>query len=131
MGTIRRLNKLGLTSNRALYDYEIQNYADKFNIDHFRGVYDRENLPRKPLKYESFVLNLDDIENPGTHWVAVRKIDNVALYFDSYGDLPPPAELLNYLHNYDVYYNHRNFQNNYSVICGQLCLEFLINTSRL
>lgn len=122
---------LGLKTNKGLYDYEIREYARKFKITHFKGVYDRQNLPKKTSTFESFIVNLDDIENPGTHWVAIRKINNIVIYFDSYGDLPPPIEILRYFKNYDVYYNHKSFQNNNSVICGQLCIEFLINTSAL
>ncbi len=43
-----------------------------------------ENLP----KSGSYVLNLDDMSGPGTHWVAVYEGE----YFDSYG-LPPPEVL--------------------------------------
>lgn len=131
MSTIRRLKKLGLITHRGLYDYEIKEYAAKMKIAYFRDVYDRQNLPVRPFKYEALVLNLDDIDSPGTHWVALRKIDNIVIYFDSYGDLPPPKEIFQYLNNYDIYYNHRNYQNNSSVICGQLCIEFLINTSHV
>ena len=128
----RRLQKLGIHVRRGLYDYELKEYARKFKISHFRDVYDRENLPHTPpLRYEAFIVNLDDVENPGTHWVAVRKIRNLVIYFDSYGDLPPPREILRYYRHYDIYFNHKNLQPDNSIICGQLCLEFLINTSSL
>ena len=37
------------------------------------------------------------IRGPGTYWVAYRKRGNNVVYFDSFGDLQPPVELLNYL----------------------------------
>lgn len=131
LSTVQRLKKLGLRTKRGLYDYEIDVYADQFNIRNYRGVCDRQRLPDFPWQYEAIIVNLDDVDNPGTHWVAMRKVRDIVIYFDSYGDLPPPKEILHYYRKYDVFYNHRNYQNNNSVICGQLCLEFLINTSKM
>jgi len=98
MNPEQRLRKLGFTSQDALYDYEIENFAKQRKIRYWRGVYDRQKLPKKPLRKEAIIINLDDYENPGTHWVAIRKYDtNWAIYYDSYGDLPPPAEVVKYL----------------------------------
>ena len=40
----------------------------------------RENLPRKPHKDESGILNLDDSTGTGTHWVGWHKKDKEKFY---------------------------------------------------
>ena len=40
----------------------------KLKIKHFRGVYSRDGLPSKIGK-ECGIINLDDIQGPGAHWV--------------------------------------------------------------
>ena len=128
----QRLLKLGLNPRKALYDYEIENFARNHKIKYWRGVFDREKLPKSSFSKEAIIINLDDAENPGTHWVALRKYKpDMAIYFDSYGNLPPPKEILSYLKNCKILYNTINFQGRFANICGHLCLEFLINTNNL
>ena len=38
-----------------------------------------------PYISESAIVNLDDKDGPGTHWVACKKIGNDVEYFDSFG----------------------------------------------
>lgn len=58
----------------------------------------RNNLPPGgPRVNESAIVNLDDESGPGTHWVAYRKTGQDVLYFDSFGNLQPPKELVKYL----------------------------------
>lgn len=88
----------------------------------------RNALPKKPKVNESAIVNLDNKENPGTHWVAYIKRKNQVIYFDSFGDLGPPKELIKYFgKNVNIKYNYERFQNFNTYTCGHLCLEFLIN----
>lgn len=86
----------------------------------------RNALPKKPWRYECGVLNLDDYDGPGTHWTAYIKNGSRALYFDSFGDLPPPLELKHYLRGSRIQYNHERYQQFNSFNCGHLCLKFLL-----
>jgi len=55
----------------------------------------RDQLPRKPNNVETGIINLDNSDAPGTHWVAYA-IDRCGIvYFDSYG-LAPPKEFYKY-----------------------------------
>lgn len=95
-------------------------------IPYFRGVFMRNNLPKSgPWKNESSIINLDDKNGPGTHWVAYMKRNNEVKYFDSFGDLPPPPDLMEYLDVGRVKYNYERYQDYNTVICGHLCLKFL------
>ena len=40
------------------------------NEPRFNGVYSRNNLPNK-VKKGAYVINLDEYENTGTHWVSL------------------------------------------------------------
>lgn len=98
-------------------------------ISHFRGVFMRDNLPRKPWKRECGIVNLDSSSGPGSHWTAYYKTLNkngksYVEYFDSFGNLKPPIEIINYLGN-SINYNHTQYQMYNTVNCGHLCLEFL------
>lgn len=85
----------------------------------------RDNLPKKTWKNEMGVVNLDDSNGPGTHWVAYCKKLNTVLYFDSFGNLQPPIEINKYLGS-NIYYNYKKCQNFNSFMCGHLCLKFLM-----
>lgn len=94
------------------------------NIPFFRGVFMRDELPKNPLKLECGIINLDSSSNSGTHWVAYGKMNDYIEYFDSYGNLKPPKEFIEYMGS-DFRYNYYNFQGKCSYNCGHLCLKFL------
>lgn len=91
----------------------------------------RDTLPiNGPNKNEAAIVNLDSINNRGTHWVAYRKTGSNAIYYDSFGNLAPPRELTNYLKRMRnavkyVYYTYDRQQTFGTVLCGHLCLKFL------
>lgn len=88
----------------------------------------RDTLPVRPRKNESGIVNLDSNSGSGTHWVCYIKRGDRVFYFDSFGNLRPPVEVMRYLGStVDIRYNYDRQQNFNSVICGHLCLEFLTN----
>lgn len=109
--------------SRALTDREILKYGK--GAIHFRGVFMRDTLPKNPWNNECGVVNLDENIGPGTHWVAYRKAGDKVVYFDSFGNLPPPKELVDYFRNCEVYFNYSTFQTYNTSYCGQLCIQFL------
>lgn len=97
-------------------------------IPNFRGVYMRNSLPKKPLLRECAIVNLDDKSGIGTHWVAYKKRGNHVSYFNSFGDLKPPRELIKYFGKRSViFYNKRKYQSFKSNKCGIYCVKFLKN----
>nr|WP_129335180.1 hypothetical protein [Enterobacter cloacae complex sp. 2DZ2F20B] len=90
----------------------------------------KNSLPNKVRLNECGILNLDNKEGPGTHWTAYKKTRNEVIYFDSYGDLRPPLELIKYLQSNgfcNIVYNYESLQTFNSINCGHLCLRFLYN----
>lgn len=117
--------KLKNLPHGATTNIQLLQLTKKLKIPNFRGVFMRTNLPSKIRKNECGIVNLDHADGPGTHWVAYVKRDKNILYFDSYGNLRPPQELIRYFALNNVMYNHDKYQRDKSNNCGQLCLNFL------
>lgn len=107
-------------------------------VPYFRGVFIRDDLPVSgPYKNESAIVNLDSVDGPGTHWVAYKKRGSVLIYFDSFGDLSPPIELIRYFHSREhgvinkILYNYERQQQFNTVLCGHLCLKFLSTRTKI
>jgi hypothetical protein len=92
----------------------------------------RNELPKAgPFYNESVIINLDDKSGWGTHWVAYKKRGLVTIYFDSFGNLQPPKEVIHYLNrgkwaSRTIKYNYTRKQKFNTVLCGHLCLKFLL-----
>lgn len=111
--------------NRPLTNLDLTDHSR--NIPYFRGVFMKDRLPIKPKRIECGIVNLDNSDGIGTHWVAYIKVYNYCEYYDSYGDLRPPLELVRYFNNCNVYYNYVRYQKCNTVLCGHFCLKFLQN----
>lgn len=92
----------------------------------------RDSLPSSPpRKYESAIINLDSVEGPGTHWVAYKKTNDSVIYFDSFGSLKPPIQLVRYFGTKcKIKYNPDALQTYNTTNCGHLCLEFLYKNNK-
>ena len=64
------------------------NWVDYLKIKNFKRVISRNEIPKKVknIPGQCFIINLDDTEGPGTHWVAVKITADFVNYFDSFGD---------------------------------------------
>ena len=92
-----------LMSPHPLTNFEIQKYYK--NEPRFNGVYSRDNLPR--IKYGSYVINLDEYSDIGTHWVALWVNKNNCTYFASFGVEHIPKEIKAFINK-----NYNNDNNN-------------------
>lgn len=106
-------------------DFELIQHAKRLNIPHFRGVYMRDTLPINPHIFERGIVNLDENDNSGTHWTAYVKEFNSVYWFDPFGNIPPPTQVVDYFTDCKIFYNDTQFQNFGTTNCGKLCLEFL------
>lgn len=87
----------------------------------------RDSLPNtSPWRNECMIVNHDSYVNSGTHWTCFVKQGKNIYYFDSFGKLAPPLELIKYWGSEClVSYNSERYQNFDTIICGHLCLKFL------
>ena len=79
-GVKKKLNSL--LPFHPLTNFEISEYYK--NEPRFNGVYSRNNLPTT-IKKGAYIINLDEYEHTGTHWVSLFVKTNEAIYFDSFG----------------------------------------------
>ena len=79
-----------------LTNIEISEYYKNEPI--FNGVYSRNNLPNK-IKKAAHVINLDEYENTGTHWVSLFVKTKYTVYFDCFGVEHIPKEINKFINN--------------------------------
>ena len=111
--------------NKPLSNFDLFDWVKKLGIKHFRDILSRNALPSK-IKKECGIINLDDIEGPGTHWVFYRNLDSFVEYFDPLC-LIMPDEVYHYLATSGKrqIYSEDEIQNRDSVLCGYWCLYYL------
>ena len=107
-----------------LTNIEISEYYS--NEPRFNGVYSRDNLP-KITKKGAYVINLDEYENTGTHWIALFFKTNEVIYFDSFDIEPIPKEINKFIgsNNKKIKANIFRIQAYDSIMCGYFCIEFI------
>ena len=84
-------------------------------------MYSRNNLPNK-IKKGAYVINLDEYENTGTHWVSLFVKLKYTVYFDSFGVEHIPKEINKFIRN-DIKSNIFRIQACDSIMCGYFCIE--------
>ena len=81
-----------------LTNFEIQKYYQ--NEPRFNGVFSRDNLQK--IKDGTYIINLDEYSNIGTHWVAFYVQNNHATYFDSFRGEHIPKEIKTFIGNKNI-----------------------------
>ena len=116
--------------NIPITNLDIQNWVEYLKIPNFGGVISRDQI-KDCIPRHSFVINLNESDEPGSHWVAMVFGSDLILYFDSFG-LAPPEEvlMLRKKHRVNVAFNSTHYQAFTSVLCGYYCLFFLNEISR-
>ena len=98
-----------------LTNIEISKYYA--NEPRFNGVYSRNNLANK-IKKGAYVINLDEYENTGTHWVSLFVKPKFTVNFDSFGAEHIPKEINKFIGNSDIKSNIFRIQAYDSIMCG-------------
>lgn len=114
---------------RSIWSLALQDPVIKHN---FGGVFPSDNLPKYKKQFNSYIINLDPSNKPGSHWIAVYFGKNICYYFCSYGT-DPNENILKFIRHNAKYieWNKSLFQSLYSTTCGLFCIYFLhkINNS--
>ena len=80
-------------------------------------VYILEIIYQIKLKKGAYVINLDEYENTGTHWVSLFVKPKYTVYFDSFGVEHIPKEINKFIRN-EIKSNIFRMQAYDSIICG-------------
>ena len=105
-------------------------------LKHLHGRVLAKNLlpQKKDQKTRAFIVNTDNSDQPGTHWVVVYFSESGnSYYFDSYGLPPLHEEITQFLNQNSVKpwtSNHQRVQSLFSSLCGMYCVFALDTLSR-
>ena len=103
-----------------LTNFEIQKYE---NEPKFNGVYSRNNLSK--INDGVDIVNLDEYESIGTHWIALYVNNNNVTYFDSFGVEHIPKEIKKFIGNKNIIRNIYRVQAYDSIIYRFFCIGFI------
>ena len=74
---------------------------------------------------ESTIVNLANLYNKGTHWIAMKFINNKLFYFDSYGIPYVPDVIRKKYPNSKITTNIYRVKSNSSNECGKFYITFI------
>ena len=77
------------------------------------------------FKHKTYVINLDEHADVGTHWIALHVSNNDVIYFDSFGVERVPKEIKRFIGNENIKTNIYRIQVNNSITCGYFCIGFI------
>ena len=80
----------------------------------FNGFFSRNNISR--IKDGAYVINRDDENSTGTHWVSLFIDRNTAVYFDYFGIEYIPQEVLNKIKDQSITHNMFRIHNIESIM---------------
>ena len=90
----------------------------------FSRVYSRDNLSDK-IKDGTYVINLDEHSDIGTHWIALYVNAKSITYFDSCGVEHISKEIKKFIDNKNIITTIFRIQAYDSAMCGYFCIKFI------
>ena len=108
-----------MTPPHPLTNFEIQEYYK--NEPRFNGVYSKDNIPNK-TKDGTYVINLDEHYDIGSHLIALYVNDKTLIYYVSFGVEHISKEIKKFINNNKNIIAHIfTIQTYDSKICDFLC----------
>lgn len=107
----------------ALTNHDIDNIMQELGIKGYRGCFMRDTIPKIKLG-ECIIINLDDSNGGGTHWVGAFMKNDKLCYMDSYG-LNYPNELRKVNPTKKIEYNTSHIQELETSTCGWFSIYFI------
>jgi hypothetical protein len=122
-------------NDRGLYSNEID--TNLKHIKSFQGAISQDRLELlNPSMKKSFscIINLEDSNEDGSHWVCLYndKNENFSEYFDSYG-MKPALQTIGFVKKHfrkPIYFNDTQLQGDDSKKCGYYCQYYIRNRAK-
>ena len=120
--------------SKRKFFFEKLNNKDLYPISNFKineilkddknyiGTFSKDNVPILKNN-QSTIVNLADSNKTGTHWIAMKFINNKLFYFDSYG-IPFIPDIIKKQYN-KIITNIYRIQSIDSNECGKFCIMFI------
>ena len=109
-----------------LMTFQIDNYLRK--NDNYLGTFPLDRLPDLPNKFpKSIIINTDQSNKPGDHWIAIVLTEKHAYYFDSFGLGIVDQQIQKFLlpRYSSIIFNSLCIQHILSEKCGYYCIYFV------
>jgi len=75
-----------ILGNTTTYDSDLRRTAKRLFGKRFMGVYAANRIPQSIGKGKLLIINLDDADEPGSHWIGAAKDNqNTIWVYDSFG----------------------------------------------
>jgi len=101
--------------------------SDAMASDLYRGIYPIDRLPTIEPGY--YIINTENHDEPGEHWLVVYNDNGQIEYFDSFGRPPLDKRLYSFLGS-DYKYNEAELQQLFSNACGFYCVYYILHRVR-
>ena len=88
------------------------------------GTFSKDNVPILKNN-KSTIINLQDSDKSGTHWVSYKRIGDKIYYFDSYAVSFIPDIIKKQYPNYKFICNIYRVQSTDSIQCARYCILFI------
>ena len=75
---------------------------------------------------KSTIINLNNSYEPGSHWIALKKVKNAIFLFDSFGVGYIPMTIFKVYKNFKIITNIYRIQDISSNLCGMFCVLFIL-----
>ena len=72
------------------------------------------------------IINLNNSNQPGSHWIALKRVKNTIFVFDSFGVGYLPVRVFKTYKNYKIITNIYRIQDITSILCGMFCVLFIL-----
>ena len=105
-----------------LINFEIQKYYQ--NKPKVNGIYSRDKLPKRIMD-GTYMINLAEYADVGTHWIALFCKNIEITYFNSFGVEQVPKEIEKIIGRKKIKRNIFRIQSNNSIMCGYFCIIFI------
>jgi len=106
-----------------------KNIDDFFsNNKNYLGTFAKDVIPRKfKTKNGAMIINMNNSNQGGSHWVLLLLNKKDVVYFDSFG-VVPSLEVLSFMKSCKrpIYYVDRQLQDLKSTSCGWFCIYFIV-----
>ena len=75
---------------------------------------------------KSMIINLQNSNEPGSHWIALKIVNNTIFVFDSFGVGYLPIRIFKVYKDYKIITNIYRIQDISSNLCGLFCVLFIL-----
>ena len=72
------------------------------------------------------IINLQNSDQPGSHWITLKRVKSIIFLFDSFGIGYLPTTIFKVYTNFKIMTNIYRIQDISSNLCGMYCVLFIL-----